>query len=939
MAACSIAALEVMRRRVQRRDPVEGAIPGLKLMSYPLVGHLPAANRLAKDIGSATWAQHHLILENSCNNDGICTLDMPFGRTICVYNPYLIKEFFEKPDIYVKQNVERNKFMKIARRVIGKGLFTAGDEEEEWGIAHRILSKPFARKGMMNFVSLMNGQANKLVRSLASLPEGSTVRVNDWVQKMAFETISVCGMGTSFGSLDSEDKHEFIAAMEEWLNLIKVTGFAIPIFDQSAADKRMAELGEILMGTVREVIRKRRNKETEALGDLSDLLDLMLNSKDEVTGQALSEENIMHQILTFLVAGHDSTAAAMSSIMHFVLDNPRVEARLVEEIRSVVGDGDVTWEHLSKLQYLTWCQNETLRLAPPAPFVTKFAAEDTLLGGKWHVKKGDPLRACPLATHLNPTVWGSDAREFRPERWEAGMPHPYAWFPFSMGPRGCIGKEFSLIEQKIALVKLLQHFVLRVPKTMEPKVQDNAFVGWGLSVNLFSRPTMQPLAAPNTALCVRQAHVWELSSCSQGHSTPLLILHGSNGGSTKAFAYAAGQEARRLGFVPQIAELDAYANLPTIKAVAQHVLIVSATYNGLPPDTAVAFVDRIKASQSQILEGLSYAVFGCGNTQWANSYQKIPDLLDERLQMCGATRLQNRGQGDSAADIDSAFEDWCDLFWARLAASASVKLQRAAAKDGTRQLPEIAVLHSRCEFEDLVPEQGQFQPFEVVDNHELIPNDETRSVRHIELSLPTGATYAAGDHLSVLPDNDPVLVTSLLHRLGLPLDTVICVKPQGEQSDEHPGSAGNEDCGLYKLVNRHLRLFDVFSRCYDLSKSLSGASVERLAALARSEADKRILRSLDKKTLHEMQMPLLEVLERFPSLEPSLPEVFDLLPAMKPRLYSISSSNLTRPAHVSLMVGLLQGTAPSGRLHRGVCSHFLAATAMTESEARLLAPG
>jgi cytochrome P450/NADPH-cytochrome P450 reductase len=85
-----------------------------------------------------------------------------------------------------------------------------------------------------------------------------------------------------------------------------------------------------------------------------------------------------------------------------------------------------------------------------------------------------------------------------------------------------------------------------------------------------------------------------------------------------------------------------------------------------------------------------------------------------------------------------------------------------------------------------------------------------------------------------------------------------------------------------------------------------------------------MLSVLDKATLHKMQMPLIEVLERFPSLQPTLSQVLGLLPVMKPRLYSIASSGLAAPSRVSIMVGLLEGNSPSGRLHKGVCSHFLA---------------
>lgn len=934
LALCSVAALELLRQRSKARakNNEEGAVPEVNTTKLPLVGHLPAVAQAFEKEGAFTWAVHRVLLDNSDNAEGICRLKINKVESIFVYRPELVQEIFEKPHIFSKEGVDRNPFFKIARRVLGQGLFTCGDEEPEWGIGHRILTKPFSRQGMLNFVPLMNEQGNALVEALKAQGDGARIDLYDWVQKMAFETISVCGMGTSFGSFDSKEKHQFILAMEEWLGLIKKTGLS-PVWKSTRpGDKRMEELGNVLMDYVRDVIRKRRNKETQPLGDMPDLLDLMLNSKDAKTGQGLSEENIMQQILTFLVAGHDSTAAAMSSTLNHIFANPSVEARVVEEIRTVVGTGDVTWDHLSKLKYLTWCQSEALRLCPPAGFATKFVLEDTMLGGKWQIRRGDIVRACPLATQLNPTVWGSDAHEFKPERWEPGLPHAYAYFPFSMGPRGCIGKEFSLVEQKIALVKLLQNFVMRVPKKIEPHVQDNIFVGVTSKVDIFQRPPILCPPALQTSVelgSAAEALVWQVKEESKDHGTPLLVLHGSNGGSTKAFACAAAQEARRLGFAPTVAELDRYADLTALQSASKHVLVVSATYNGLAPDSAEAFVKQSQAcSDGSVLGAVTYAVFGCGNTQWANSYQKIPMLLDAQLEKLGGQRLLKRGEGDSAADIDADFAVWCDAFWPALATSASVSLDRVAAGRNIRELPEVRILPNRCAYEKLMPASEHFKPFEVLEKRELIPDDPQGSVTHLELALPDDVHYAAGDHLMVLPENDPHDVAKLLKRLNVAGDVVVEVDSLSRLEDGGDGHPSSSQCALdsdvYLMRNRPLRLRDVLASCYDLSKALSGASVEQLAALAKSEADKRILSVLDKATLHKMQMPLIEVLERFPSLQPTLSEVLALLPVMKPRLYSISSSDLASRDCLSIMVGLLEGTTASGRLHQGVCSHFVA---------------
>ncbi|CAE8732677.1 unnamed protein product, partial [Polarella glacialis] len=117
------------------------------------------------------------------------------------------------------------------------------------------------------------------------------------------------------------------------------------------------------------------------------------------------------------------------------------------------------------LPYLDWCLKETLRLLPPAGNYQRMAFQETILGGKWKAKQYAPIVVDVFALHMDSETWGPDAASFVPERWEKGPPHAYSYMPFASGPRSCIGKEFSILEQKIVAVKLLQRFAMRSPTT------------------------------------------------------------------------------------------------------------------------------------------------------------------------------------------------------------------------------------------------------------------------------------------------------------------------------------------------------------------------------------------------------------------------------------------------------------------------------------------
>merc|ERR1711959_52705 len=136
-------------------------------------------------------------------------------------------------------------------------------------------------------------------------------------------------------------------------------------------------------------------------------------------------------------------------------------------IDAVVGTGQLEWDHLSHLHYLDWCIKEAMRLVPPAGGVARMANGDQLLQGKWRIPNGMMCMIGIMAVHYDKKLWGQDADTFRPERWENGPPHKYAFMPFAVGPRACTGREFTLIEQKITFVKLLQNFDFRRPENVK----------------------------------------------------------------------------------------------------------------------------------------------------------------------------------------------------------------------------------------------------------------------------------------------------------------------------------------------------------------------------------------------------------------------------------------------------------------------------------------
>mmetsp|Transcript_20832 Transcript_20832/g.58744 ORF Transcript_20832/g.58744 Transcript_20832/m.58744 type:complete len:547 (-) Transcript_20832:100-1740(-) len=467
-AGAGIAAALLLRRALQRED--RGAIPNLSLPPSTFFP-LQAIFKLGKD--SFNYGFGRWVLQSCDPSIGVAKTTFLGQTSVLLRDPELVQEVIQKNHQVgggYGKSFKGSPFDPLIDKIFGRGLFFAEDQDAQWALAHKILSRPFSHRGIMSMVPLMCEQADSLVAALErEAASGKAVYMYDYMVKMALETIAVCSMGTRFNSFDSQDPHPFpIAfqdAMDTLFDLLNVPPELWRFCFRTKA--RMEKAVSALNGVIDDIIQKRIRKETCSSGKNPDLLDIMLNGEK---GSRLSDENIRSQILTFLFAGHDSTAAAMSSFIVFMVANPQAEAKVMKEIQQVVGDGEVQAHHLSELKYLDWCLKETLRLLPPANGVQRMAfQEDIMLGGKWKLEQGMPIQVDMFVLHMDPQTWGPDADSFVPERWANGPPHPYSYMPFASGPRGCIGKEFSIMEQKIVAVKLLQKFKMRSLASWTPR--------------------------------------------------------------------------------------------------------------------------------------------------------------------------------------------------------------------------------------------------------------------------------------------------------------------------------------------------------------------------------------------------------------------------------------------------------------------------------------
>ncbi|MDG9689149.1 cytochrome P450 [Streptomyces sp. Alain-F2R5] len=393
------------------------------------------------------------------------------------------------------------------RPVAGDGLFTAYNHESNWQLAHDVLAPGFSREAMAGYHVMMLDVAARLADHWdRALAEGRSVDVPGDMTKLTLETISRTGFGHDFGSFERSRPHPFVTAMVGTLGyaqrLNTVPAPLAPWLLRRASRRNTADIA-YLNRTVDDLVRARRTGGGSGTGDL---LDRMLETAHPETGERLSAENVRRQVITFLVAGHETTSGALSFALHYLARHPEVAARARAEVDRVWGDAEAPgYEQVAKLRYVRRVLDESLRLWPTAPAFAREARRDTVLDGTHPMRRGAWALVLTGMLHRDPQVWGPDAERFDPDRFEAKAVRsraPHTFKPFGTGARACIGRQFALHEATLVLGLLLRRYELRPEPDYRLRVTERlTLMPEGLRLHLERRPaTGRPAATDGAPL-------------------------------------------------------------------------------------------------------------------------------------------------------------------------------------------------------------------------------------------------------------------------------------------------------------------------------------------------------------------------------------------------------------------------------------------------------
>lgn len=355
---------------------------------------------------------------------------------------------------------------EVLREIVPTGLFTARSRDPLWGMAHRVLSPGFTQGAMRTYHQAMDSVAADLIASWRTAPDGR-IEVHDAMTAATLEVIARAGFGTPFGLLGDApagvmDSRWFVEALARILRWASDQTNDVPVIGAIRTRLQARAIGRDIAAARAYVDGLIADRRAAGTIDADDLLGLMLTTTDPDTGKPLPDSNISDQILTFLVAGHETTAALLEAALHYLAADPSLQNRLRA---AVTARGGWDYDAVAGMRPIRNLVNEVLRLHPPVPGLFRVARVDTELGG-YAIPAGQAVFVLALAAHRDPEVWGSDAEEFHPDRFEAPQrrAHPTAFFkPFGSGPRACIGLAFAMHEATLLLARILDSYELALP--------------------------------------------------------------------------------------------------------------------------------------------------------------------------------------------------------------------------------------------------------------------------------------------------------------------------------------------------------------------------------------------------------------------------------------------------------------------------------------------
>lgn len=407
----------------------------------------------------------------------------PIVRTRLPLHLYFVADPGCIEEILVKkaESFHKDRTSRLLARVLGRGLLV--NEGESWRRQRRLLQPAFHQRQLESYAARM---VEAIARASDGWRAGEVRNVHEDMMGVTMTIVAEALFGTDLSANAREMGRTISDLMEQFSRMLGLSArFQPPPWVPTPANRRLRASRRKVDAVILGVIEARRRSGQEA----TDLLSLLVSARDE-EGRGMSDAQVRDEAMTLFLAGHETTALALTYALYLLALDPERQARLTAEIAGVLGGRLPTLADLERLPYTEAVIFESMRIYPPAWGIGRQAMTDVEIGG-WRYPRGAEFVISPWVVHRDPRVF-EDPELFRPERWANDLAHRlprFAYFPFGGGPRVCIGNRFAMMEAKLVLATAIQRFRFEpIPET---------------SVSLLPSATLRPRAGVRLRLAER----------------------------------------------------------------------------------------------------------------------------------------------------------------------------------------------------------------------------------------------------------------------------------------------------------------------------------------------------------------------------------------------------------------------------------------------------
>jgi cytochrome P450 len=420
---------------------------------YPLVGLVPlVARKGMPEVLRQSWEKY----------GDVVRLRLPGKMVILLAHPDHVKHvLFDNRANYYKGATYEN-----FRLLSGNGLITS--EGDFWKRQRRLAAPAFHADAIAALGTIMTTATTDMLAEWDAAKDGR-FDLHDAMTRLTLRIVGEALFGQNL-EVDSElSTPAFAVALHAVIE--RSNSFvSLPLWAPTPGNLKLKRALKLLDGLVYRVIERFRRGENRG----GHLLSMLMNAVDEETHEQMNDQQLRDEVITMYLAGHETTALALTWTWHLLSHHPEVTEKLEAELASVLGGRVPTAADLSKLRYTRMVLEESMRLYSPTWTIARDVREDDEING-FRVPAGSMVMLSQYVTHRRPDFW-PDPERFDPERFTpeaVKQRHRFAYFPFSAGPRVCIGNSFSLVEGTLILATVCQRYRMRavLPREVPADVQ------------------------------------------------------------------------------------------------------------------------------------------------------------------------------------------------------------------------------------------------------------------------------------------------------------------------------------------------------------------------------------------------------------------------------------------------------------------------------------